>query len=174
MIAPHILFITLLLCRLDPPVSDLQLNASHGLQTYAVLQDNHSHTTLMLILCDDDFLCPVCRIGFQSLCDTLQQFASAVNIYCILEIIRHKTSSSIRMEENIHIITKQCRGFLLGLGAYFPIIFDDERVFMPEKKERSLLIMVHPMFSMIKKWPLPLTLSDLQELSFFLRSINNG
>jgi len=97
----------------------------------------------------------------------LDQIPRETVTFCSKFLIFEREENELNSEKNIQIIEKQLRGFISGNNIKFPIILDRNGVFSDLNLDSSdtALILFDIQKRIIKKYKLPLTTEQLNEIS---------
>jgi len=124
----------------------------------------HAQKFILLIIDYQSLFCPVCLENFQNFCDLLRSSGQEESAMGVL--IFQVSDKGEDMERIEKIIEKQVRGLVIGSNIRFPFLYDEAHVFEGIDLEGATIILVDRSRALLKKYTLPLTLEQKEEVFF--------
>ena len=120
---------------------------------------------ILLIVDYQSLFCPLCLEIFQDFCDLLH--SSGQEAYASGVLVYKDTDNDGDNERIEKIIEKQLKGLIIGSNIRFPFLYDKFHILERLDVERATIILFDRSRKLLKKYTLPLTLQQKEEVFSF-------
>jgi len=120
---------------------------------------------ILLIIDDQSLFCPLCLEIIQNFCDLLR--TSGQDEHAMGVLVYQVSDNDEDREGFEKIIEKRLRGLIIGSNIRFPFLHDEFHIFKGMDLEGAAVILFDRPKKLIKKYALPLTHEQKEEVFSF-------
>jgi len=120
---------------------------------------------ILLIIDDQSLFCPLCLEIFQNFCDLLH--SSGLDEHAMGVLVYQVSDNDEDRQRYEKIIEKRLRGLIIGSNIRFPFLYDEFHVFEGMDLEGAAVILFDRSRKLLKKYALPLTPEQKEEVLSF-------
>ena len=124
-----------------------------------------SKKLILLIIDDQSLFCPLCLEIFQNFCDLLR--SSGQDAHAMGVLVYQVSDNDEEREGSEKIIEKRLRGLIIGSNICFPFLYDKFHIFEGLDLEGATIILFDRSRKLLKKYTLPLTHEQKEEVLSF-------
>ncbi|MFB0564444.1 MAG: hypothetical protein ACETWK_02045 [Candidatus Aminicenantaceae bacterium] len=139
---------------------------SYGLSPERIPPHDLCSTRKLIVIIFDfkSLFCPLCLEALVDFCNTLHSYGQ--DIFTLGVAVRDSDSNDSN-DKSIKIAEKQIKGFVFANKIKFPILLDKYRVFAGLNPDGTTVILFDRARKMLKKYTLPLTSEQVNEIFSF-------